>query len=212
VIDRDFGVEGNQLAVGGRVVDLRTSRAHYSDVFIGLHGRYQATNAAIAVAAAEEFFEAPLDDAVVREAFENIRIPGRVEVVHRQPLAVLDGAHNVAGATALASTLDEEFGESTGRVLVVGMLQGHDPAEMLPALQAQRSRLVIACTAPSPRAVPAAQIASAAKDLGLPCVTVEDVGEAVKEGLSAAEEDEMVLVTGSLYVVGAARSALVGIS
>ncbi|MGH9279542.1 MAG: glutamate ligase domain-containing protein, partial [Acidimicrobiales bacterium] len=132
-----------------------------------------------------------------------------LEVVGRSPLCVLDGAHNPAGARAAADAVDEAFSGVAGRVMVVGMLRERDPAEMLKALNAQASRLVITCPPPSPRALPAEEVAAAARNLGLATQVTASVEEAVDFALAAAEPEELVLVTGSLYVVGAARAALV---
>src|SRR5438105_11921613 len=165
--DRDFGCEANRLAHNGRLLDLRTPGAAYGDVYLPLHGAHQGENAAAALAAAEAFFGAPLDADVVEEAFAGVRVPGRLEVVGRQPLVVLDGAHNPAGAAAAADAIGEAFGGTAGKVLVVGLLQGKDPGEMLDALEARGARVVVACPAPSPRSLPPADVARAARALGL---------------------------------------------
>ena len=102
-------------------------------MFLPLHGAHQADNAAIALAAAESFVGAPLPFDVVADAFARVQSPGRLEVVRRQPLVLLDGAHNVAGAEALRAALDEEFSDGP-RTLVVGMLREKEPHEMLAAL------------------------------------------------------------------------------
>ncbi|HZQ26986.1 MAG TPA: folylpolyglutamate synthase/dihydrofolate synthase family protein [Acidimicrobiales bacterium] len=206
--DRDFGVEANRLAVGGRLLDLRTPGTRYEEVFLPLHGAHQGDNAAAALAAAEAFFDGPIEEDVVAEAFASVRSPGRMEVVGRQPLCILDGAHNVAGARALAETLAEEFPGSASRVLVVGLLGGRDPDEMLEALEPDNVRLVVACPPPSPRALPAAAVVAAAERAGIPAVEAGSVEEAVDRAVDLAEPDDLVLVTGSLYVVGAARTAL----
>ncbi|MDQ2729594.1 MAG: Mur ligase family protein, partial [Actinomycetota bacterium] len=144
LVGRDYGCSRNDLAVGGRVLDLRTPGATYDGLWLGLHGRHQADNFATAVAATEAFFSAPLEDPLVREAAATVRSPGRMEIVGRQPLVILDGAKNPDGAAAAASTLTEEFGEVGSRILVVGMLGGKDPVEMLTALDATRARLIVA--------------------------------------------------------------------
>ncbi len=206
--DRDFGWLENKLALGGRVLDLYTSRMRYPGVFLAAHGAYQGDNAAVALAAVEAFFGGPLPHERVVEGMAAVRIPGRLEVVGRNPLCVLDGAHNPAGARAAAAAVDEAFGAVEGRVLVVGMNQGRDPHEMLAALNAGAARLVVACPPPSPRALPAAEVAAAAEALGTPAQAVGSVPEAVDFALADAGEGELVLVTGSLYVVGAARAWL----
>ena len=206
--DRDFACEDNYLAHGGRLLDLRTPSATYAGVYLPLHGAHQGENAAIALAAAEAFFGAPLDADVVEEAFAGVRVPGRLEVVSRQPLVVLDGAHNPAGAAAAADAIAEAFGDAPGKVLVVGLLQGKDPLEMLQALEAGGARALIACPAPSPRTLPAEDVATAARAMGIESETAKSVPEALARALAVASPDDLVLVSGSLYVVGAARAAL----
>ena len=122
---------------------------------------------------------------------------------------MLDGAHNPAGARAAAVALDEAFGAASGRVLVIGMLRERDPAEMLEALDALQARLVVACPAPSPRTLPAADVVAAARAMGLEAEEAGSVPEALTRALAVASPDDLVLVAGSLYVVGAARAALV---
>jgi dihydrofolate synthase/folylpolyglutamate synthase len=208
--DRDFGCEANHLAHGGRLLDLRTPGASYTDVYLPLHGAHQGDNAAVAVAAAEAFFGTPLGAEVIEDAFAGVRVPGRLEVFGRQPLVVLDGAHNPAGAAAAADAIAEAFGGTAGKVLVVGLLQGKDPAEMLDALEARGARAVVACPAPSPRSLPPIEVAAAARAMGLEAETAGSVPEALARALAVASPDDLVLVSGSLYVVGAARAALDG--
>ncbi|MGI8753837.1 MAG: bifunctional folylpolyglutamate synthase/dihydrofolate synthase [Acidimicrobiales bacterium] len=207
---RDYGCSRNDLAVGGRVLDLRTPGATYEGLWLDLHGRHQADNFATAVAATEAFFSTPIEDPLVREAAATVRSPGRMEIVGRQPLVILDGAKNPDGAAAAASTLAEEFGEVRSRILVVGMLGGKDPVEMLTALDAEHARLVVACLPPSPRALPAAEVAAAAAALGAPVEVIEAVPDALRFAVERATADDLILVTGSLYVVGAARAAFAG--
>jgi dihydrofolate synthase/folylpolyglutamate synthase len=144
---------------------------------------------------------------VVAEAAASVRSPGRLEIVGRRPLVILDGAKNVDGALTATAAIDEEFSDVRSRVLVVGMLRGKDPGEMLRALGADRARIVVACPPPSPRAQPAAVVAEAARALGCEAEEAASVPEAVERALALADPDDLVLVTGSLYVVGAARSA-----
>jgi dihydrofolate synthase / folylpolyglutamate synthase len=204
---RDYDCSRNELAVGGRVLDVRTPLATYQDVWLDLHGGYQGDNFAAALVAAEAFFGAPLDDGLVREAAATVRSPGRLEIVGHDPLVVLDGAKNLEGAERAAAAVGEEF-PARSLILVVGMLHGKDPEAMLRALGAGRARLVVACPPPSPRAQPAAALVAAALRLGARAVAVDSVAEALQEAFDAAGPDDLILVTGSLYVVGAARAAL----
>ncbi|HUR23255.1 MAG TPA: Mur ligase family protein [Acidimicrobiales bacterium] len=204
----DFAVELNRLAHGGRVVDIRTPASSYRELYLPVHGAHQADNAAVALASAEAFFGRQLPTDAVETAFAGLRLPGRMEVVSRQPLVLLDGAHNPAGARAAAATLAEEFEASTSRILVLGMLRPRHPTEMLEALGVAGTRLVVAVAPPSPRAVPAADVAGAAVSLGVRAEVAGSVAEALASARSEATETDLVLVTGSLYLVGAARAAM----
>ena len=205
--DQDFGCVDNRLAVGGRLVSLRTPGGAYDDVFLPLHGEHQGDNAAVAVAAAEAFFERPLDDALVREALGSVQNPGRFEVIRHDPLVIFDGAHNPDGARAAVTTLDEGFTVAGDRRLVVGTLAGRDPEELLRILGADRAAQVVCCTPDSPRAIPATELAEMVRSLGGTPRIVPDVGDALATALEHAADDDVVLVTGSLYTVGAARAA-----
>jgi dihydrofolate synthase/folylpolyglutamate synthase len=123
----DFACTANRLAVGGRLIDVRTPGAAYGELLVPLHGAHQGDNASAALAAVEAFFGAPLHEDVVEEAFASVRMPGRLEVVGRRPLVVVDGAHNVAGMLVLARSLAEEFDVEGDAQAVVGMLTGRDP-------------------------------------------------------------------------------------
>ena len=207
VADDDFEVVGNRLAVGGRLIDIRTPTTIYTDIYLPLHGSYQGANAAVALVAVETFFAAPLPEDVVMEGFAETVMPGRFEVLGRQPLAIVDGAHNAPGADTCAQVFFDDFDPEGRRILVFGTLR--DPEEMLAALRADEFDVVFACTAPSPRGVPAAQVADAARRLGCDDVFVFDTVEAAcQRAMEYADGDDAVLATGSLYTAGAARPAL----
>jgi dihydrofolate synthase/folylpolyglutamate synthase len=203
----DFGCSSNRLAVGGRLLDLRTPGGSYDDVFLALNGEHQGDNAAVALAAAEAFFDRPLDDELVREAFAAVRNPGRFEVIRRDPLLVLDGAHNPDGARAAAATLADDFAVLGSQRLVVGVLAGRDPAELLGILGASMAAEVICCEPDSPRAMPAEELAAEVRAMGGNARVVPEVSAAVEAALAASSAGDAVLVTGSLYTVGAARAA-----
>ena len=207
---RDFAVEAAELAEGGRSLDLRTPEGHYDEVYLPLHGRHQADNFVAALAGAEAFFGKPLEQALVTKAAAAVTSPGRLEVVQKSPLVVLDGAKNIAGAESSAIAVDDELAGGRSRVMVVGMLRGKSAVEMLTALDVRKSRLVVTCPPPSPRAQPAEEVAEAARSLGCRAIATGSVAEALEVALAEAEPDDLVLVTGSLYVVGAARTVLLG--
>jgi dihydrofolate synthase/folylpolyglutamate synthase len=203
----DFDVVDNSLAVRGRVLDLRTPTTIYSDVYVPLHGAHQGENAIVALTAVETFFAGPLSSEVVEEGFADVVMPGRFEVIGVQPLVIVDGAHNPPGADTCAQVFFDDFHPEGRRLLVVGTLR--DPGEMLAALRADEFDVVVTCTAPSPRGRPTGDVARAARDLGCTEVLAFDtVAQACHHAVRSADADDAILVTGSLYVAGAARPVI----
>ena len=204
-----FDVVDNHLALGGRSLHVRTPRADYIDLFVPLHGWHQGDNTAVAIMAVESFFGNALDQETLQEGLSSVVMPGRFEVVGHQPLVILDGAHNPAGAEVCASVFFDDFDPHGRRILVVGVLGGRDISDTLSALKVDEFERVICCTAPSPRARSAAEIAAIAEEMGCSDVlTVDTVERACDLALADATSDDAVLIAGSLYVVGSARTHL----
>jgi len=204
-----FDVLENQLALGGRLLDFRTPTTIYSDVFVPLHGRHQGDNAVVALTAVEGFFASPVPDDIVREGFAEVRMAGRFEVLGHQPLVIVDGAHNPPGADSCAQVFFDDFEPAGRKILVTGILKSRDAAEMLSALRADEFDTVITCTAPTPRGMPSDEVAAAARAIGCDdVIECDTVGQACDRAVRRAGTDDAVLVTGSLYVVGAARPHL----
>jgi dihydrofolate synthase/folylpolyglutamate synthase len=206
----DFACTSNRLAVGGRLVDLRTPAAAYGELLVPLHGSHQGDNAACALAAVEAFFGDALHEDVVEEGFAAVRVPGRLEVVGRHPLVLVDGAHNAAGMMVLARSISEEFVTDGHVIAVVGMLNGRDPSAMLEALVSAGVRTVVACAPDSPRAIPAAEVAEAAYSLGMEVAVAATPTEAVRLAVERSGPEDLVVACGSLYVVADVREAMLG--
>ncbi len=204
----DFECTQNVVALGGRVISVRTPSAEYEELFLPLYGAHQGENASVAMAATEAFFGGPLDHDVVAQALERVEVPGRLEIMSRHPLVLLDGAHNVAGSTALGAALAEDFEAITRIVVVFGCLTGRDPVALIEALGVERLAHVISCAPPSMRAVPADLAAKEIERLPVTVSMSDSVASAIADAKERAGRDGMVLVCGSLYLVGAAREHL----
>lgn len=210
--DREFGVSASRPAVGGRLVDFFTRYGRHEEVFLPLHGAHQAANAACALAAVEGLFDASLPRPLLEAGLAAVRSPGRLEILERGPLVLVDGAHNPAGMAALRRAIDEEFADRRPWYLVVGCLGGRDRAALLAHWKGLEVARVVVCEPDSPRRVPADVLAEDVRALGYPADVVPDVPDAVAYARELAGNDgsteAAVLVTGSLYVVGEARHAL----
>lgn len=205
---RDFFVDANVTAVGGRSVSIRTGEATYPELFLPLHGAHQAYNLALAIVACELFLGRPLVEDPLRDVLAAVTSPGRLEVVRRRPLVVLDGAHNPHAAAALAATLPDDFlyDEAT---LVVSILKDKDIKAILGNLLPLANR-VIFTSSDSPRSASPEDLREAAAGvLTVAEVEVrEPIEEAVDYAVSTAGAQDLVLVTGSLHAVGQVRGAI----
>jgi len=209
VRDEHFEVLENELAVGGRLVSVRTTRAEHRELFVPLHGRHQGDNAATAIVAVEEFFDHAISRDVLDEGMATVSMPGRFEVMGHQPLVIVDGAHNVGGAEVCAEVFFDDFQVDGRRVLVVGMLKSRDPEELLGALRADDFDLVVCCTAPTPRGTPASELMKVAQAMGCDDVqSFDKVDAALSYAYRGLRAEDALLVAGSLYVVGEARPVL----
>ncbi|MGN7200006.1 bifunctional folylpolyglutamate synthase/dihydrofolate synthase [Arthrobacter sp. SAFR-044] len=215
----EFGVESRTVAVGGQMVTIQGIAGRYPDLLVPLHGAHQAQNAAVAVAALEAFFggEKELDFEVLQEGFAAVTSPGRLEVVRTAPTIIVDAAHNPDGIKASAEALQEAF-TFTRLVPVVGVLKEKDAEEILRGLKESLGGVAeeyCFTQSNSPRAVPAAELAELAIDLGFGEDNIhvaEKLDDALEWAVERAEANEdlsgAVLVTGSITLVAEARILL----
>jgi dihydrofolate synthase/folylpolyglutamate synthase len=212
----EFGVVERQTAVGGQVVTLQGLAGRYDDLFLPLHGAYQASNAAAALAAVEAFLgggEGSLDPDAVRAGFADVSSPGRLEVVRTSPTVLIDAAHNPHGMAATVTALADAFSFNY-LVAVVACLADKDVRTMLEVLEPAVSSIVVTENT-SPRRMPIERLREIAEDVfGEERVVVEDrLDDALDRAMGMADEEGQyggsgVLVTGSVVTAGEARTLL----
>ncbi|MGQ9556520.1 MAG: bifunctional folylpolyglutamate synthase/dihydrofolate synthase [Desulfurispora sp.] len=205
VVGRDITWQEKSFRFERQVIDVQGRLAMYRDLALPLPGRHQQINAATAVAALEVLIEkrARITPQQLRSGLARVQWPARLEVLRRSPLVLLDGAHNHAGAAALAAALRDCF---AGRRihLVLGMLGDKERSKVLAELAPCAASVVV--TRPnSPRAGDWQQLAEEARRFVPDVQVVEDVAGAVEAALGRAGSEDVVLITGSLYMVGEAR-------
>jgi dihydrofolate synthase / folylpolyglutamate synthase len=206
--DREWGLEQRTAAVGGQALVVRGLHAEYDDLLLPIYGEHAARNAAAAIAAVEALLERELDADAVGQALGSVTSPGRLEVLGRRPLVVLDGAHNPAAADALATALPETFAGDRLH-LVMAVFAEKDLDGIVRAI-APLADAGYATAVDSVRARPASEVAEALTAAGVPTETFDSVAEALDAARATASEDDLILVTGSLYTVADARRVLVG--
>lgn len=170
-----------------------------------LLGEYQAENAALALAAAETVAPAlGLGSDDLRRGLAAVRWPGRLEVLARQPLVVVDGAHNVDSMWRLGAAIERHFAPQRLR-LVFGAAADKDIGGMLRV--APKRATLYACSSGDRRSSPADSVLAAGLAAGLEGAAFASVGDALWQAVADALPGECVCVCGSLYVAAAAREA-----
>lgn len=207
----EIEIISNRPAIGGRAISMKTIHATYDNVYMPLFGAHQGRNAALAIGAVEEFFGRALDLDVVKAAFERVSSPGRIEVVSRSPLVILDAAHNPAGMLAAREATSSDFFGVKRWTVILSMLEGRDPDAMVLAIDSDKVKSFLIAPTRSLRAMSVNKIAGAVARSGKPFQEFDSVSEAVERAIESCKEDEGVLVCGSIYTVAEAREQIVKI-
>jgi dihydrofolate synthase/folylpolyglutamate synthase len=172
------------------------------DVVVGLLGDHQRDNATTTVAALHALTRFEVPHTAIKTGLSTVNWPGRLQVVAEHPLVVLDGAHNAASAEVVSHALEAVF-EFDRLLLVLGLSEGKDALGVLRALAPRAERVILTRSRHERSAVPA-DLEPLAR-LNAPHAEVsiaEDVGVALESALSHARPSDMILVTGSLFLVG----------
>ena len=212
LLDDSFVLERNELALGGRALTVRTPFERYEDVLVSLHGIHQGVNAATAIVAAEAFLGRALGQDVVASTLRVARMPGRMELISRKPMIVVDGAHNPAGVRALCATLDGAFFVQGERRCVLGMLSGRDIDDMVAPLVALGFTEFHCCAPHSPRAVPASQVADAVRRHGGIAFEHPSGTAALAHARERSTDEDLIVVAGSLYLVAEVRGEVIHVA
>ncbi len=203
---RDFEVEERLRAVGGQSLIVRGVRGTYEDLFLPMFGEHAARNAATAIVAVESLLDRPLDEVTAREALAGVRWPGRLEIVDRHPLTVLDGAHNPAGAEGLAVALREYF--TWDRLhLVIAVSENKDSGGIVGPLAPLTDIAYVARNASERSGDPIALVERFSAE-NTPVELFGSIAEALDAARAGADQADLILVTGSLYTVADARRAM----
>lgn len=217
--DSEFAVLDRQIAIGGQLLTLQGLGGVYDEIFLPLHGKHQAHNAVLALAAVEAFFGAgsqrQLDIDAVRAGFASVASPGRLERVRSAPTVFVDAAHNPAGAAALTQALAAEF-DFRYLVGVISVMADKDVDGILAALEPAFDMLVVTHNG-SPRALDVETLAARAEERFGPdrVLTAATLPDAIEAATALVEESgndgegfsgSGMVITGSVVTAGAART------
>jgi dihydrofolate synthase/folylpolyglutamate synthase len=210
----EYSVLSRSVAVGGQLLTIQGAKDVYTDIFIPLHGKHQASNAAAALVAVEAFFgDQELDIEAVRAGFSNVTSPGRCEVVHRDPTIILDAAHNPHGAAALADTIQSEF-TFDDVIGIFSPMGDKDVRGILLELEQVMDSVIVTANS-SPRAMQVSELELIAAEIfGIDRVFAADtladaIDKAVRDSIRPLSEDTIgILITGSVVTAGESRTIL----
>jgi dihydrofolate synthase / folylpolyglutamate synthase len=197
-----------ESSLSGQTFDLESPTRRYETLRLSLVGRHQVENAVLAVATAEVAQEQKwsLDVAAIHRGLEQAVWPGRLHIVRDRPRIILDGAHNPAGAEALATFLTEHRSTLGRLILVFGVLSDKDWGTMLGILAPLADEIILT-SPPGERAADPAALAPAARGHAKVSIAA-DPERALTQARATAQTEDTILVAGSLYTVAAALRAL----
>lgn len=204
---QSFELIGAQPDGYGTRFSIKGAVGNYPDLWMPIIGEHQSENAATAIVAVEMFLGGrAIADEVLRAALADSLSPGRLQVVSKEPLIVLDGAHNPAGIRSLRRSIDWHF-KPEKTVALVAMLADKDIDSAAEVLAETFDEIVVTEVA-GPRSLPAGELAKALRAKGGNVVDVDPSISSSYQKASRLGEDAAMFVTGSLYLVGAVLEML----
>ncbi len=197
---KEFGIEG-------QLFDYKD----YGNLETKLLGDHQLSNAAVAIEACEVLISKGfrIDESHIRAGIANTRWPGRLEIVNKKPLVLIDGAHNPEGGQSLNTALEKYFADKS-KIFIVGFLKDKD-YQYIMELLAHKAKLIITVTPNTDRAVPSSELAEILRkysDNVRDGITIEN---GLQIALDNANEDCVICAFGSLYMIGDIRAAYMDI-
>jgi dihydrofolate synthase/folylpolyglutamate synthase len=187
-----------------------------SRLTIGLAGPHQVTNAATALGALEVLKEKGyrINEKAIRQGLKDVQWPGRLEIMRKKPLVILDGAHNPAAMQTLKESIRGRGESAAGGArpyfhykrmfLVLGIMGDKDLRQIIKEIAPFAYKVILTCPHLD-RSAPPALLKKHAQQWCAHIECIDEVQEAVSAALSQAGKEDLVLITGSLFTVGEAR-------
>jgi len=187
----------------GKTLTVFTKSGHY-DLTIPLLGDHQLENAATAVAATEALVSlgTSISSQNIAQGLSQVSWPGRLQILNREPTVVVDGAHNAYSMSKLVEAVKEYF-DYKRCFVIFGTSCDKDIAGMVQELESLSNHIIITSSS-HPRAASISLLAEKFNRPGVKAMTVGNVMEALSKALSSAKKTDLILITGSLFVVAEA--------
>jgi len=210
LLGRDFSLCSLDDRLNQDAFSVRVGDVVYDQVHLKMEGDFQRVNAAVAVAAVLSLHDTVIPEQAIRGGLAKASIPGRVEQMQVQPLVLLDGAHNrdkIKGAVSVLQTQKRYSGRKV--ITILGVKAGKAATDIVRPIATLTDELIVTRFEPKGlwTGIDPAILAQVARDVRpeLPIEIVEPPLEALRVALEKADEQDMIWVTGSLYLVGDMR-------
>jgi dihydrofolate synthase/folylpolyglutamate synthase len=203
-VGQDYIPIPSMIDLGSQGFHLVTPDGQISDLRIPLLGTHQILNAACAVAAVHYLDDSNINEGAIREGLKKVRWPGRFEIVARNPLVILDGAKDARAAERLKETV-RTYLPGLDVFTVFGVSSDKDIGSMVRSLADVTGRFIITEHRVRERTASAAVIEEAVEKTGVPYEVVVPVHSALETALGMALETDVILIAGSVFLVGEAR-------
>jgi len=205
VYGENFSITALSEDAQGITFSVKSLASSYEELFIPLHGKYQAENAAVAIAAVEQFMGSAtqgLPIEILKAALADVTSPGRLQIISKNPTILLDAAHNPHGARSLADSLVNSFG-APAAIGVISVLGDKDSRGVLAALEPVLQEIIITRSS-STRATAIEELALLATEVfGADRVTIaEDSKSGIAQAKAKLVGEGIVVVTGSITLIG----------
>jgi dihydrofolate synthase/folylpolyglutamate synthase len=207
LVGRDWTWQAGQADPSGQSFLVRRGPDTLAGLWIPLLGAHQLANATTAIAALAVLQESgvTMSSSAIGDGLRAVYWPGRLEILERAPLVVVDSAHNGDSAQKLVAALQAHF-DYRRLIVVVGASADHVTPELIRALLSRADR-AIATQARHPRAAHSVWLQAQARELGFHLEVSESVPQALDLALESATPQDLICCTGSVFVAGEARAA-----
>jgi dihydrofolate synthase/folylpolyglutamate synthase len=191
----------------GQRILVKTEKNSY-DILLNLLGLHQLLNCSVVLHAVEALMHQGIiiHEENIYSGLKKVVWPGRMEIMSNSPLVLIDGAHNIDAITKLAESVDTYF-QYKNLYLILGILADKQVENMVKVIGAKATS-VFTVTPNSERAEGAAELKHIVTSLGIPCESYEEYRDAYKAALSKCNKDDILLISGSLYMIGDMRKII----
>lgn len=203
-VGRDVGFRITDRTPHSVTIDLAGTFGTMTNLEVSLPGDFQAENAAAAFAALRslQYRNLILSDSVIRDGFKSLRWPGRMQQISKEPVIIIDGAHNGHSARRLMDSIEKTY-PGAGRVAVLGISANKDIAGIVDSL-VPGCRAVVITKAKHSRAASPEAIREQAAMHGVAAIVTDNLSEALEKAKQLISVNDLIVITGSLFLAGEA--------